>query len=43
MGAWLTVWKIVLVLAGSLFAGMVLVCGVRGAFDLRDLFRMLRR
>ncbi|MFQ5809172.1 MAG: hypothetical protein ACE5JM_06100 [Armatimonadota bacterium] len=43
MEAWMTVWKIVLILAGVLFAGMVLVCGIRGASDLRDLFRMLRR
>ena len=42
MEAWLMLWKGVLIVAGVLFFGMVVVCGVRGAADLRDLFRMLR-
>jgi len=43
MEGWLTLWKVVLIVSGGLFAGIVIVCGVRGAADLRDLFRMLRR
>ena len=42
MEGWLTLWKIVLSASGVLFAVMVLVCGVRGAGDLRDLFQMLQ-
>lgn len=43
MNGWLTLWSAVLLIALTLFAGLSIAVSIGGFFDIRKMFRELRR